>query len=106
MYAVIYRYTIREGSDDQFRAGWRALVNKIYTECGSLGARLHRESATTFLGYHLWPSEQAWSIGAQVIDSFVGGTNFDEAVDLQQELLFALPVTDDLLNTRPFAGSP
>lgn len=102
MYAVVYRFTIREGADQQFRAGWRALTQKIYSECGSLGSRLHRVDDTTFVAYAQWPSEETFHLAAQMMDSFSGGTNWDETVDLQTEIMFTMVMTDDMLKTAPF----
>lgn len=102
VFAVIYRFEIKEGTDDQFRAGWRALTVRLYEECGSLGARLHRLGATTFLAYALWPTEQVWQDGEMVIGSFLQGTNWDEMVELHSEMLFTAHVTDDFLHTAPY----
>lgn len=102
MFTVIYRFEIKEGTEEQFRAGWRALTVSLYEECGSLGARLHRLDATTFLAYALWPNEDVWKLGEEVIGSFLVGTNWDEMVELRSELLFTAHVTDDLLHARPY----
>ncbi|WP_405982658.1 antibiotic biosynthesis monooxygenase family protein [Streptomyces sp. NBC_00158] len=57
MFAVIYRWRLLPGGEEQFREGWRRVTEAILRECGSYGSRLHRGDDGTWLAYARWPDE-------------------------------------------------
>jgi heme-degrading monooxygenase HmoA len=58
MFAVIYRFEVRPGREEEFRAAWRAVTEALETQRGSLGARLHRAPDGAWISYAQWPSRE------------------------------------------------
>ncbi len=59
VFAVMYRWRIRLGREEEFREGWRRVTRAIHEQCGSYGSRLHRATDGTFVAYARWPSPEA-----------------------------------------------
>jgi heme-degrading monooxygenase HmoA len=59
MFAVIYRWQLRPGRDEQFVEGWHRCSTQIKKRFGSYGSRLHRTDEGLYVSYGRWPSEQA-----------------------------------------------
>jgi RimJ/RimL family protein N-acetyltransferase len=59
MNAVLYRWKLAAGREQDFRAAWAEAAERIYRACGSFGSRLHEGADGTFWAYAVWPSEQA-----------------------------------------------
>lgn len=59
VFAVIYRWRLRAGMEQQFVDGWERVTLAIRSECGSYGSRLHRGDDGTWLAYARWPSADA-----------------------------------------------
>jgi hypothetical protein len=59
MFAVIYTWSIKPGSEDAFVGAWHRATVAITKRCSSYGSRLHRADDGTFVGYARWPNEQA-----------------------------------------------
>ncbi|MEM7160891.1 MAG: antibiotic biosynthesis monooxygenase [Bacteroidota bacterium] len=57
MFAVIYRFKVKEEYEKDFIQAWREMTLLIYQFEGSLGSRLHRESENTFIAYAQWPDK-------------------------------------------------
>jgi ribosomal-protein-alanine N-acetyltransferase len=55
--AVLYRWKLKPGRDDAFRAAWLEGTQLIHKQCASYGARLHKDEAGLFWSYARWPSE-------------------------------------------------
>ncbi|MYW63767.1 hypothetical protein GTY65_06690 [Streptomyces sp. SID8379] len=55
MFAVIYRWRLHEGKEEQFAAGWHRVTLAIRAHCGSYGSRLHRADDGTWVAYARWP---------------------------------------------------
>lgn len=60
MYAVIYSFQTRPGSEDQFVEAWTKLTRLIYENRGSLGSRLHKASEGEYIAYAQWPDKASW----------------------------------------------
>lgn len=59
VFAVVYRWRVRPGLEEQFVQGWEQVTRAIRASCGSYGSRLHRCADGSFLGYARWPSAEA-----------------------------------------------
>ena len=59
VFAVIYRWRLRVGLEQQFVDGWERVTLAIRSECRSYGSRLHRGDDGTWLAYARWPSAGA-----------------------------------------------
>lgn len=101
MFVAAYRWQVRPGMEDSFRAAWRRGTELIRAKYGSLGSRLHRDEAGRFIGIAEWPDRATWQ------RAFDAGMVYDEpetraaflaalAEDGGEPLLL-LEVTDDLL---------
>lgn len=104
MFIAVYRWRVKPGFETQFRAAWARGTQLITAKYGSHGSRLHHDTrGGWFVGYAQWPDEQTWQ---KAIDNhmkydepetrskFVDALAKPETVD---DLVFAMPVTDDLL---------
>ncbi|MEU0336729.1 antibiotic biosynthesis monooxygenase [Streptomyces sp. NPDC006193] len=59
MFAVIYRWRLHEGAEEQFAAGWHRVTRAMHRHCGSYGSRLHRADDGTWVAYARWPDAGA-----------------------------------------------
>ena len=57
--AVLYRWRLKPGRDDDFREAWAEGTRRIHESCGSYGASLHQAEDGIYWSYALWPSEAA-----------------------------------------------
>ena len=55
MFAVLYRWQIKAGMEEQFVDGWERVTRAISATCGSYGFRLHRAGHGTWFGHARWP---------------------------------------------------
>jgi len=60
-HAVLYRWRIKPGCEEDFAAAWGRLTEMMRAERHALGSRLHRADDGTFVAYARWPSKAAWS---------------------------------------------
>ncbi|WP_051836986.1 antibiotic biosynthesis monooxygenase family protein [Streptomyces sp. NRRL F-2580] len=58
MFAVIYRWRLHPGLEQQFADGWHRVTAAMHARCGSYGSRLHRADDGTWVAYARWPDEQ------------------------------------------------
>ncbi len=59
-FAVIYRWRIRTGLEEQFQQAWATITKLFMAERGALGSRLHQVDDGTWIAYAQWPTRQAW----------------------------------------------
>lgn len=97
MFAVLYTWEIKTGSEDAFVDAWHRATTAIAAGCGSYGSRLHQADDGTFVGYARWPSEAAR------LECFAQGPLDEQAaVDMANAIKQTLPecrlnIVDDLL---------
>ena len=103
MFAVLYRWRIKPGLEDQFAEGWGLVTRAIRAQCGSYGARLHVADDGLHVAYARWPDALTrencgWSEprGQQLMADSIG-QSFDEitmivAVDLLDEPTESSPI--------------
>ncbi len=58
-FAVLYRWRLHAGAEASFTEAWSRISERLRSERGSLGSRLHRGSDGWWYGYAQWPSAQA-----------------------------------------------
>jgi heme-degrading monooxygenase HmoA len=56
--AVLYRWRVKQGMEDQFEAAWAEGTRVIHQRCGSFGARLHKGEDGLYWSYALWPDDE------------------------------------------------
>jgi heme-degrading monooxygenase HmoA len=59
-HAVLYRWKLKSGKDEDFVAAWERHAQVLCTESGMIGSRLHKADDGTFVAYSYWPSRKAW----------------------------------------------
>jgi hypothetical protein len=59
MFAVIYRWQLVPGREEQFVKGWYRCSTQIKQRFGSYGSRLHRTDGGLFVSYGRWPTEES-----------------------------------------------
>jgi len=95
MFAVLYRWSVRAGHEEQFTEAWTAMTVSIREQCGSFGSRLHRSADGTWVAYALWPDEATWQ--ACTPDDREAGAAMAAAIEEDHEPL-RLDVVTDLLS--------
>jgi heme-degrading monooxygenase HmoA len=67
-FAVLYRWRLHEGKEDQFVRAWSRISELLLLQRGSLGSRLHRGPDGWWYSYAQWPSakarEEAFALGS------------------------------------------
>lgn len=96
--AVLYRWTVKPGMEEQFRQGWVEGTRAIHKHCGSYGARLHKNADGVYVSYARWPDEETRQACSGKVDHSKDG--FPEMREATEEFLGEelLPITDDLLD--------
>lgn len=59
-FAVLYRWRLTPGREEDFQVAWERLTRGIAAERGGLGSRLHRGADGVWWAYAQWPSEERW----------------------------------------------
>ena len=59
-FAVIYRWRLHAGMEEQFRQAWEAVTVGFKAERGALGSRLHLGDDGTWIAYAQWPDRGFW----------------------------------------------
>lgn len=60
MFIALYRWKLKAGKEQQFRAAWSQVTLAIRENCGSLGSRLHQAEDGTWAAYAQWPTKAMW----------------------------------------------
>ena len=96
-FAVIYRWRLAAGKEDQFRAAWERVTVALLAHRGALGSRLHRTDDGTWLAYAQWPDRDSWqrSRDAEPIDP-ESLEQMRDAVEESFEPILLQPVADHL----------
>jgi heme-degrading monooxygenase HmoA len=99
MFVVIYRWKLKEGTEERFREGWRRATEAIAEKYGALGSRLHRAEDGSWLAYAQWPDKDRWQAmrGGPAADAEAFAMMRDSIDDSASALspLFLMTVTDD-----------
>ncbi len=61
-HAVLNRWKIRRGKEDDFAAAWTRYTDHMIEQGGAFGARLHKADDGSFVAYSWWPSRKVWDI--------------------------------------------
>ena len=99
MFAVIYKFTVKEGQDENFIHSWEELTKLIRKYEGSYGSRLHRISAERYLAYALWPNRETWKNSGKKLpaeSAAIRNVMRESCVEIDTE--YELNVVSDLLN--------
>ncbi|MFT7220713.1 MAG: hypothetical protein ACI8Z1_002333 [Candidatus Azotimanducaceae bacterium] len=96
MFAVIYRWKVKPGTEEQFQDAWRRGTKDLVRLFNSGGSRLHRASDGSWVAYAQWPTKEARD------DAFRDGPPNAAVAELQSYVLeeieqISLEITEDLL---------
>src|SRR5690349_12541356 len=58
-FAVLYKWRLHPGSEESFVQAWSRMTDRLRSERGSLGSRLHRGADGFWYSYAQWPSAKA-----------------------------------------------
>ncbi len=105
--AVIYRWRVKPGLEEQFARAWSEGTAAIHARCASYGARLHRpaEGGDLWVSYARWPDEASRAACfAQNDFRDIGFATMREAVaETLPEIV--LEIADDQLDEPPYWSS-
>jgi quinol monooxygenase YgiN len=62
VFAVLYRWRLKAGSEETFRQAWARATTAIRARYGTSGSRLHRADDGSFVAYAVWPDRAAWEL--------------------------------------------
>lgn len=105
MFAVIYLFKVKKGSEKVFESSWDELTKLIYQHNGSLGSRLHLNQNGDYIAYAQWPDELLWENSASmtIAGSEKAILEMKNACD-EIKVLHKLKMVTDLLKNETFNG--
>lgn len=59
MFVAVYRWRLKPGREDEFRAGWSRITDLARNRCGSGGSALFRAQDGSHVAIARWPSRAA-----------------------------------------------
>lgn len=95
MFAVVYKFEVRQGKEALFSEARHQLTFLFRAEAGALGSRLH-QSDSEFWAYAQWPNEEAWEQAELSKKAAVWRDQMKESL-LKSAVVFKGQVKDDLL---------
>lgn len=96
-FAVIYRWRLKPGKEDQFRQGWERATVLLMRERGALGSRLHKADDGTWVAYAQWPSKSAWETSRSLPSVDPGASQMmKDAIIESWEPVLLTPLIDHL----------
>jgi quinol monooxygenase YgiN len=107
MFAVLYRFKLKPGTEPTFREAWRAATEAIRKHYGTSGSRLHRTNDGDLVAYAVWPDRAAWerARGLPSVSPESGAAM--RACMVEPATVTPLDVVDDLLvAASPASGTP
>jgi RimJ/RimL family protein N-acetyltransferase/heme-degrading monooxygenase HmoA len=105
--AVIYRWRVKPGLEEQFASGWSEGTAAVHERCASFGARLHRpaKGGELWVSYARWPDEASRKACFATNDFHEAG--FAKMREAVAETLpqIVMEIVDDQLDEPPFWGA-
>src|SRR4051812_48295788 len=99
MYIIIYRFTPKADQEAKFIESWKKVTDGIYQYRGSLGSRLHKDTAGNWIAYAQWPSKEAFEKKVEVPFDHTESLKSLMATLEKSEVLYELSVVEDLLKS-------
>jgi quinol monooxygenase YgiN len=96
-FAVLYRWRLRAGMEQQFLQQWSSSTERIMKEEGGLGSRLHQAEDGTWVGYAQWPDRATWEHARSLSSTDPAGRQrFLDAIEESFPPVLLTPVADYL----------
>ncbi|KAA3650979.1 MAG: antibiotic biosynthesis monooxygenase [Bacteroidetes bacterium] len=98
MFAVIYRFEVKENCDQKFIHAWSEMTKLIYKYEGSLGSRLHHQEKNIYIAYAQWPNREKWETFGNKLPlvAKTHSLNMRDAC-IQSETIYKLEMLEDYL---------
>ena len=104
-FAVIYRWRIRSGMEEQFRGAWEIVTKSLMEQREALGSRLHHAQDDTWIAYAQWPTKQTWERSRELGSLDQAATAaMREAIEESFEPVLMRPVCDHLVGNDSAEG--
>lgn len=101
MFAVIYRFEIKENKESEFITAWTELTELIYKYEGSLGSRLHLKRDGVYIAYAQWPNKETWKNAGDELPDFANEVRVRMRESCTKiETLHELECITDLLKSK------
>jgi len=101
MFAVLYRWKLKSGTEQKFREAWSSATEAIAARSGTGGSRLHRTDDGEFVAYAVWPSRQQWEDASKLPSANPeAGAKMRECIEHSISTT-PLDVVEDLLRPLP-----
>lgn len=100
MFAVMYRWRIHPGKEDDFVRGWRLVSEAVKREFGSFGSRLHRVDDGTLLSYGRWPTAKDREPYRRHLDFHTEGHGLMQGAILEELPEIRMEIVGDLLDEQ------
>lgn len=101
MFAVVYRWKIREDLEKDFERAWNLGTVAIRRDLGGLGSRLHKMGDGEYFAYAQWPDEESYRRNRDArmpYEDEEARALYTRALqDSEAEVIIAGRVIDDLL---------
>jgi len=94
--AVLYRWKLKPGMEDQFVASWSRVTQSLLGR-GSLGSRLHKGNDDTWYAYAQWPSNAARELAFAAVTETADHINMRKAILESFPPVYLEPIADFLL---------
>ena len=102
MFAVVYRWRVATGREQEFQHAWETLTREFLKNAGSFGSRLHRSSDGVWVSYAQWPSRAAWERATVSSSEGQAALNtLSAAIEERFEPILLEPVADYLVEGVP-----
>ena len=94
-FAVVYRWRIRDGMEEQFQQAWESVTKSLKVERGALGSRLHRAEDGSWVAYAQWSDRGHWERSRELgpVDADAAAMMGD-AIEESAEPITLVPILD------------
>lgn len=97
MFAVIYKWKVKQGSEGKFQEAWEIRTREIAEQVGGLGSRLHMADDGTWIAYAQWPDRETWEAAGKASSPDSDAKRMVTESIESVETLFRLELVKDLL---------
>ena len=99
MHAVIYKFDVKKGREEEFKMAWKKLTKAYLEFSGSMGSRLHTDESGNFIAYALWPNQQILSEANQKLPETKKSLRDElRATCVSVQVLHKLEAVEDLIS--------
>jgi heme-degrading monooxygenase HmoA len=97
MFAVIYKFKVKEGKEEQFESSWRRMTELIMDYKGGLGSRLHKTTELNYIAYAQWPNKSMWQADVKMSEEVKEVGRLMKDACIESSTIHEMEMVDDLL---------